>query len=100
MNSENMQSSTTRCTSRRHPCGAANAIGARRRGRSAGGWIFKILNGGLEEFWIGRMDQDGIPITSMHRSDAYVFKGKGTALQVSDTHDALRDSDYWKVVRR
>lgn len=63
------------------------------------GYIFKRGLNGSAEYWTGEMDC-GEPIVSPHRCDAYVFTNKGAALQCSDTHAALCDSDVWKVVLR
>lgn len=64
------------------------------------GYIFKRAVFGADEYWTGIMDNDGSPLTSPHRSDAYVFTSSSAALQTADTHRALRDSDEWKVVPR
>ena len=64
------------------------------------GWIFKRPTLSGDEFWCGLMDEEGFPVTSRHRCEAYVFKSNEGALQTADTHDALRNSADWKVVHR
>ncbi len=64
------------------------------------GWIFTRGLNGATEFWTGGIDREGELETSAHRCDAYVFASQSAALQCSDTHPGLKDSDSWKVVMR
>lgn len=64
------------------------------------GWIFKRGVNGAAEFWTGDVDGDGDLVVSDHRCDAFVFDSSGAALQCAETHNALRDSEVWKVVPR
>jgi hypothetical protein len=64
------------------------------------GYIFKRPGIHGDEFWRGRMRSDGTPAVSLHRCDAYVFETMKGALQCADTHEALKDSQSWKVVVR
>jgi hypothetical protein len=64
------------------------------------GWIFKRASLHGTEYWRGRMNGFGDPVTSLHVCDAFVFRSHDGALQTAETHAALRDSDQWRVVRR
>lgn len=51
-------------------------------------------------YWTGRNHRlSGDPMVSDHLSDAFHFSTYDSALQCAQTHDALRDSDVWRVVK-
>jgi hypothetical protein len=64
------------------------------------GWIFKRASIHGDEFWRGSVNHQGEPRVSLHRCDARVFKSHESALECAATHEALKDSDHWKAVKR
>ncbi len=63
-------------------------------------WIFSKLTLYGTVFWIGRMHPSGDPITSPDRQQAFPFASAWGAMQCAETHNALRNSPDWRVVKR
>lgn len=61
-------------------------------------FVFAIRIDGVRQYWTGALDRDGKLSRSAFRADAYKFTSSKAALQCAETHDELRDSEFWKLV--
>lgn len=62
-------------------------------------WLLAIQADGVTQYWTGRIKRGG-PQRTLWKSDAKHFTSPRCAYETADTHEELKGSEDWKVVKR
>ncbi len=63
-------------------------------------WLLSIEVDGQQMYWTGRQGKRGGPQRTLWKADAKHFSSPRCAYETADTHEGLKGSEDWKVVKR
>lgn len=61
-------------------------------------WLLALKVEGHWEYWQRHAGENGMPSRSLFRCDAYHFRTYEAALECTNMHPGLHNSDEWRII--